>query len=77
MRSLSYAEEAVLMLVYSPRADLDKYGPAAVSKGKITQAQLDELHRQEAAHQNAMVHYPVFLASAVSLRTKLCCLVAH
>jgi uncharacterized MAPEG superfamily protein len=49
----------------SPRADLDKYGPRAVLDGKITQAQLDMLKRNEAAHHNSMEHFPLFAVSLV------------
>lgn len=49
----------------SPRGDLDKYGPRAVSEGKITQAQLDRLKRNEAAHANSMDHFPVFATALV------------
>ncbi|KAK3719320.1 hypothetical protein LTR37_004539 [Vermiconidia calcicola] len=47
----------------SPRQDLSKYGDAAVSKGKITQHQLEQLKRLEAAHANSVEHYPVFAAA--------------
>jgi len=48
-----------------PRLDLDKYGKAAVEKGKITQAQLDQLHRRQAAHENAIENLPYFLVAMV------------
>ncbi|KAI9038207.1 MAPEG family protein [Aspergillus affinis] len=50
----------------SPRQDLRKYGAAAVSSGKITQKQLDRLHRNEAAHANAVENYTL-LVGAVSM----------
>lgn len=50
----------------SPREDLTKYGAAAVSKGKITQKQLDQIRRIDSAHANAVEHFPV-IASAVAL----------
>jgi uncharacterized MAPEG superfamily protein len=48
----------------SPREDLDKFGPAAVKSGKITQSQLDMLKRNEGAHANSREHFAVF-ASAI------------
>ncbi|KAK2590079.1 hypothetical protein QQS21_012240 [Conoideocrella luteorostrata] len=49
----------------SPRADLEKFGPRAVLEGKVTQAQLDMLKRNEAAHANSMEHFPVFATALV------------
>ncbi|KAL4809860.1 hypothetical protein BDV18DRAFT_129763 [Aspergillus unguis] len=50
----------------SPREDLTKYGPAAVREGKITQAQLDMLKRNESAHANAVENYTL-LVGAVAM----------
>lgn len=47
----------------SPRQDLGKYGAAAVSSGKITQRQLDRLHRNEAAHANAVENYALLVGA--------------
>ncbi|KID59221.1 uncharacterized protein G6M90_00g066720 [Metarhizium brunneum] len=49
----------------SPRTDLDKFGPRAVLEGKITQAQLDMLKRNEAAHANSMEHFPIFATALI------------
>ncbi|KAK5167144.1 uncharacterized protein LTR77_007874 [Saxophila tyrrhenica] len=49
----------------SPREDLSKYGPAAVSSGKITQKQLDMLKRNEGAHANSYENYAVFAAAMI------------
>lgn len=49
----------------SPRGDLRKYGPEAVRSGKMTQRQLDKLERQQAAHENAVEHFPFFAAGMV------------
>lgn len=52
----------------SPREDLAKHGIAAVESGKITQAQLDMLRRNEAAHANAVENYSLFVG-AITLAT--------
>lgn len=49
----------------SPREDTAKFGPRAVADGKITQAQLDRLKRNEAAHANSMEHYAVFATAMI------------
>lgn len=49
----------------SPRTDLDKRGPRAVLEGKITQAQLDMLKRNEAAHANSVEHFPLFATALI------------
>lgn len=49
----------------NPRADLDKFGQRAVLEGKITQAQLDMLKRNESAHANSMDHFPLFATALV------------
>lgn len=49
----------------SPRADLDKVGSRAVLEGKITQAQLDMVKRNDAAHANSMEHFPIFATAMV------------
>ncbi|GAM89485.1 hypothetical protein ANO11243_075240 [Dothideomycetidae sp. 11243] len=50
----------------APRADLDKYGAAAVRAGKLTEAEVDRIKRAEAAHANAVEHYPVFVAGMLA-----------
>ncbi|KKK14402.1 hypothetical protein P175DRAFT_0500478 [Aspergillus ochraceoroseus IBT 24754] len=52
----------------SPREDLNKYGEAAVREGKLTQAQLAMLRRNEAAHANAVENFALLVA-AISLAT--------
>jgi len=52
----------------NPREDLSVHGPRAVEKGRITQAQLDALRRLEAAHANAVEHFP-FFGVAVAMAT--------
>lgn len=47
----------------SPRQDLDKYGAAAVKEGKMTQAQLDQIRRVEAASANSIDGFSLFAAS--------------
>ena len=49
----------------SPREDLVKYGDKYVQDGKITRSQLNLLQRNEAAHANAMEHFPLFVASVL------------
>lgn len=51
----------------SPRQDLRKYGDAAVREGKLTQAQLDQIHRVEAANANSTEGFILFTASGESL----------
>lgn len=46
-----------------PREDITKYGEAAVQKGKISRAQLNMLKRNEAAHANAVEHFPMLVGS--------------
>ncbi|KAI5199906.1 hypothetical protein E4T39_05937 [Aureobasidium subglaciale] len=57
----------------NPRYDLES--PRAeqlVSKGKLTQAQLEQLRRIQSAHSNSMEHYTVFTAAVLcSLIAKL------
>lgn len=47
----------------SPRQDLKKYGDIAVREGKMTQAQLDQIHRVEAASANSTEGFILFTAS--------------
>lgn len=47
----------------SPRQDLRKYGDIAVREGKMTQAQLDQIHRVEAASANSTEGFILFTAS--------------
>lgn len=47
----------------SPREDLTKYGTKAVESGKITQAQLNQMKRVEAASANSVEHYTLFVGS--------------
>lgn len=51
----------------SPRQDLEKYGPAAVREGKMTQAQLDQIYRVQAASANSTEGFILFTASRRSL----------
>jgi uncharacterized MAPEG superfamily protein len=46
----------------NPREDVARFGEKAVQDGKITRQQLNRLKRNEAAHANAIEHYPVFVA---------------
>jgi hypothetical protein len=50
----------------NPRDDVAKYGEQKVKDGKITRRQLDRLIRLEAAHQNAMGHFPFIMGTVVS-----------
>jgi len=47
----------------NPRQDLDKYGAAAVKEGKMTQAQLDQIRRVEAASANSVDGFTFFVGS--------------
>lgn len=47
----------------SPREDLSKYGESAISKGKLTQKQLNQMKRVEGAHANSVEHYTVFIGA--------------
>lgn len=47
----------------SPRQDLNKYGAEAVKSGKMTQAQLDQIHRVENASANSTEGFILFTAS--------------
>lgn len=47
----------------SPRQDLKRYGEIAVREGKITQAQLDQIYRVEAASANSTEGFILFTAS--------------
>ncbi|KAK5085118.1 hypothetical protein LTR70_008072 [Exophiala xenobiotica] len=49
----------------SPRQDLNKYGAVAVKEGKLTQAQLDQIQRVEAASANSVEGYVLFVASVL------------
>lgn len=49
----------------NPREDLARFGEKAVQEGKITRKQLNLLKRNEAAHANAMEHFPVFVGSVL------------
>ncbi|KAL6251061.1 hypothetical protein RBB50_001269 [Rhinocladiella similis] len=49
----------------NPREDVSRFGERAVQEGKITRKQLNMLKRNEAAHANAMEHFPVFIGSAL------------
>lgn len=51
----------------SPRQDLKKYGEIAVREGKLTQAQLDQIHRVEAASANSTEGFILFTASGKSV----------
>ncbi|KIX04780.1 uncharacterized protein Z518_05651 [Rhinocladiella mackenziei CBS 650.93] len=49
----------------NPREDITRFGEKAVHDGKITRQQLNMLKRNEAAHANAMEHFPVFIGSTL------------
>lgn len=49
----------------NPREDVSRFGERAVQEGKITRAQLNLLKRNEAAHANAVEHFPMFIGSAL------------
>jgi len=49
----------------SPREDLTKYGQRAVESGKITQAQLNQMKRVEAASANSVEHFTLFVGSMI------------
>ena len=49
----------------SPREDLAKYGQQAVSSGKLTQAQLDQMKRVESASANSVEHFPLFVGAVL------------
>lgn len=46
----------------APRENLLKYGEAAVQAGKITRGQLNRLKRREAAYENVIEGFPLFIA---------------
>jgi uncharacterized MAPEG superfamily protein len=49
----------------SPWDDLGKFGPDAVTSGKISQRQFDQLKRIEAAHANSVEHFPLFVGALI------------
>ncbi|KAM3419749.1 hypothetical protein BST61_g3082 [Cercospora zeina] len=49
----------------SPREDLTKYGPKAVTSGKLTQKQLDRIIRVQSAHENSVEHFPLFVGALI------------
>ncbi|EXJ80230.1 hypothetical protein A1O1_08372 [Capronia coronata CBS 617.96] len=49
----------------NPRQDLNKYGAVAVREGKMTQAQLEQLQRMEAASANSIEAYTFFVGSVL------------
>jgi len=49
----------------SPREDINKYGPSAVAKGKLTQRDLDRIKRMDSAQANSIEHLPFFLCGMV------------
>ncbi|QDS67659.1 hypothetical protein FKW77_004848 [Venturia effusa] len=56
----------------NPRPDLAEKGPQAVKEGKISQKQLDRLHRLQAAHNNGLENLPLFsLAICFALIAKV------
>ena len=50
----------------SPRLDLAKYGEEAVRAGKLSQQKLSQLQRREAAHQNSVEGFTLFVAGGQS-----------
>lgn len=49
----------------SPREDVEKYGPAMVSSGKISQKTLNMIKRWGFAHNNAIENYPLFMGGVL------------
>ncbi|EXJ86425.1 hypothetical protein A1O3_03376 [Capronia epimyces CBS 606.96] len=49
----------------NPRQDINKYGAAAIREGKLTQAQLEQIQRMEAASANSVEGYTFFAASVL------------
>lgn len=49
----------------NPRDDLAKYGEKRVQEGKMTSSQLAAIKRLQAAHENAVEHFPFFIAAIV------------
>jgi len=49
----------------NPREDIARFGEKAVQDGKISRQQLNMVKRNEAAHANAMEHFPMFIGSAL------------
>ncbi|RAK74942.1 uncharacterized protein BO72DRAFT_450224 [Aspergillus fijiensis CBS 313.89] len=49
----------------APRENLLKYGEAAVQAGKITRGQLNRLKRREAAYENVIEGFPLFIAGVL------------
>ena len=56
----------------SPRQDLNKFGTEAVRAGKITQKQLDQLHRFEAASANSTEGLTLFASSGTYSAKEQC-----
>ena len=50
---------------HQPARRRRRFGEKAVQDGKITRKQLDMLKRNEAAHANAIEHFPMFIGSAL------------
>ncbi|KAF2217770.1 hypothetical protein CERZMDRAFT_92418 [Cercospora zeae-maydis SCOH1-5] len=49
----------------SPREDLTKYGAEAVTSGKLTQKQLNQIIRVQSAHENSVEHFPVLVGALI------------
>jgi uncharacterized MAPEG superfamily protein len=49
----------------APREDVAVYGDAAVKAGKLSRKQLALVKRVEAAHLNAVEHFPFFVGAVV------------
>lgn len=48
------------------------YGPILVKEGKITEARLRKLKRQQSAHENAVEHFPFFaVATVLAIQARL------
>jgi uncharacterized MAPEG superfamily protein len=47
----------------APRQDIATYGEAALKAGKINQQQLNMLKRNQAAHENAVENFPLFVGA--------------
>lgn len=49
----------------NPRQDMANYSEKMIAEGRITCAQLDRLGRWEAAQQNSVENFPLFIAATV------------
>lgn len=47
----------------APREDLSKYGEAAVQTGKLSRRRLEQIKRLQAAHENSVEGFTLFVAA--------------